>query len=69
MEDKRLSNYVLIATTSCVIWRKLKGNLLAVLLLTSPSLCRFGGGSELLRDGDKNHIWHVLEQGMVYAFS
>ena len=28
---------------------------------------RFGGGSELLRDGDKGNVWHVLEQGMVYA--
>ncbi|KAH9938835.1 high nitrogen upregulated cytochrome P450 monooxygenase 2 [Epithele typhae] len=27
----------------------------------------FGGGSELLRDGDKNNVWHMLEQAMPLA--
>ena len=26
-------------------------------------LCRFGGGSELMREGDKDGIWTILEQG------
>ncbi|KAI0690887.1 high nitrogen upregulated cytochrome P450 monooxygenase 2, partial [Cerioporus squamosus] len=25
----------------------------------------FGGGSELLKDGDKNNIWSIIEEGMV----
>lgn len=25
---------------------------------------RFGGGSELLRDGDANNVWKVLDEGM-----
>ena len=28
---------------------------------------RFGGGSELLRDGDTNHVWSIIERGMVYV--
>ncbi|RPD58907.1 high nitrogen upregulated cytochrome P450 monooxygenase 2 [Lentinus tigrinus ALCF2SS1-7] len=27
----------------------------------------FGGGSELLREGDKNNIWSIIEEGMVFA--
>ncbi|RDX50794.1 high nitrogen upregulated cytochrome P450 monooxygenase 2 [Lentinus brumalis] len=27
----------------------------------------FGGGSELLKDGDKNNIWSIIEEGMVFA--
>ena len=31
----------------------------------SRSSSRFGGGSELLRDGDENNIWALLESGLV----
>lgn len=24
----------------------------------------FGGGSEMMRDSDKDHFWHVLESGL-----
>ncbi|KAI0808389.1 high nitrogen upregulated cytochrome P450 monooxygenase 2 [Fomes fomentarius] len=27
----------------------------------------FGGGSELLQEGDKNHVWRVIEEGVVPA--
>ena len=28
------------------------------------SVRRFGGGSELLSEGDRNNIWAVLDKGM-----
>ena len=42
--------------------REHSGGADALLLLRSS--CRFGGGSELLRDGDKDNVWAVLEKGM-----
>ena len=24
----------------------------------------FGGGSEMMRDGDKDSVWHLMEQGL-----
>ncbi|KAI0689003.1 cytochrome P450 [Cerioporus squamosus] len=27
----------------------------------------FGGGSELLKDGDKNNVWSIIEEGMIFA--
>ena len=35
--------------------------------LTTSISGRFGGGSELLRDGDTNHVWSIIERGMVYV--
>ena len=36
-------------------------------LLTLRGYCRFGGGSELLRDGDDANVWKVLDEGMAYV--
>lgn len=34
--------------------------------LTSDELCRFGGGTEMMRDGDVDGLWHLLEAGQKY---
>lgn len=39
-------------------------------ILLSPffmHVLRFGGGSELLRDGDAGDVWSIIEHGMVYV--
>ena len=35
-----------------------------MLLTKSNMFRRFGGGSEMLRDGDKDSTWHLLESGL-----
>jgi hypothetical protein len=33
-------------------------------LIELSNFPRFGGGSEMLRDGDKDNTWHLLESGL-----
>ena len=30
-------------------------------------LISFGGGSEIMRDGDKNGVWTLIEEGLTYV--
>ena len=53
-----------IGTTSCAIWRMYQSVAHVSRFLTIWH-SRFGGGSELLRDGDREHVWAVIERGMV----
>ena len=54
--------------TSCLTWRK-RGSVPARAQAWKDLTClahRFGGGgSELLRNGDKNNVWSIIEEGMV----
>ena len=45
-------------TILCAIWRKLWHHSNAYPLLNSD---RFGGGSEMMRDGDSSDVWDQLE--------
>ena len=54
------------AMISCVIWRALFC-VISITFMLRIVFLSFGGGSELLRDGDKNHIWSVLHDSMVYV--
>ena len=52
------------ALISCVTWRTLVLRRSCMQCLTY--ICSsFGGGSELLRYGDTNNVWRILEEGMV----
>lgn len=58
-----ISSCALLVTTRCPTWRK---SLLCCRFdphFNNFHQFRFGGGSELLRDGDANNVWHILEHG------
>ena len=53
--------------TSCLTWRK-RGSIPARAQAWKDLTClahRFGGGSELLRNGDKKKMCSIIEEGMV----
>lgn len=52
--------------TSWVIWR-VYSMMRCVVMHSSDRLysyLRFGGGTEMLRDGDKDGMWRLLKQGL-----
>ena len=53
--------------TSCLTWRMGSSLPSSRDVRVEVSFHRFGGGSELLRDGDKNNMWSIIEEGMVYG--
>lgn len=53
--------------TSCATWRELVSFVPISESIASHVHFRFGGGSELLRDGDSANVWSIIEHGMVYV--